>query len=116
MTKDELIDYFNTFENSSVDCPFEDDDSIVARHKSNKKWYALIMCLSGRYVVNLKCDPLQSQFLRDNYKSIYPAYHMNKVHWNTVELQGDASDELIKNLVNHSFELTMSTKKSKRDN
>ena len=108
MTRDELIEFFKTFENSIVDCPFPDDDiSLVARHKSNGKWYAIVMRLDGKDIVNLKCDPLQSQFLRDNYVGIREAYHMNKVHWNTVELESDVDTGLIKELVSQSFELTL---------
>ncbi len=108
MTREELIIFFNTFENSSVDCPFPNDDtSLVARHLSNGKWYALIMKLGNKDIVNLKCDPIQSQFLRDNYKGIYEAYHMNKVHWNTIELESDVPGNLLKDLVSHSFELTL---------
>ncbi len=108
MTRDELIEFFKTFENSIVDRPFPDDDiSLVARHKSNRKWYALVMRLDGKDIVNLKCDPLQSQFLRDNFDGIREAYHMNKVHWNTVKLESDVDARLIKELVSHSFELTL---------
>lgn len=103
-----MIEFFNTFENSSVEYPFSNDDiSLVARHISNGKWYALVMKLKGKDIVNLKCDPLQSQFLRDNFSGIYEAYHMNKVHWNTVELESDVPSQLIEDLVSHSFDLTL---------
>lgn len=108
MTREELIEFFNTFENSMIDCPFpEDDISLVARHLSNGKWYALVMKLRGKDIVNLKCDPLQSQFLRDNFNGIYEAYHMNKVHWNTIEIESDVPSSLIKDLISHSFDLTL---------
>lgn len=108
LTRKELVDFFNTFENSTVDCPFSGDNiSLVARHISNGKWYALVMKLDGKDIVNLKCDPLQSQFLRDNFDGIYEAYHMNKVHWNTVDLESDVPSNLIKDLVSHSFELSL---------
>jgi len=36
--------------------------------------------------VNLKCDPDLALELRDRYEQVWPGYHMNKKHWNTVEL------------------------------
>src|SRR4029078_11564982 len=35
---------------------------------------------------NLKCDPERALDLRDRYEEVQPGYHMNKKHWNTVEL------------------------------
>ena len=43
--------------------------------------------------INLKCDPDQAVALRDRFASVLPGYHMNKVHWNTVVLDGDAPME-----------------------
>lgn len=108
MTKEELIEYFKAYQNSEVDCPWENDDfSTVARHTLNRKWYAVILDHGGKTVVNLKCDKLQSEFLRCKYKGIYPAYHMNKTHWNSVVLQSDVEDELIRSLVDLSYEITL---------
>lgn len=59
----------------------------------------------GEPSVNLKCDPERSQLLRAEYESIQPGYHMSKVHWNTVEVNKDASDKLIRELIDHSYDL-----------
>lgn len=57
--------------------------------------------------VNLKCDPDRALELRDEYASIIPGYHMNKRHWNTVILDGSVPDELLYELVTHSYELVV---------
>ena len=55
--------------------------------------------------VNLKCDPERALELRDRYEAIIPGYHMNKRHWNTVILDGSLPDNLIRELIDHSYQL-----------
>jgi predicted DNA-binding protein (MmcQ/YjbR family) len=57
--------------------------------------------------VNLKCDPERALELRDRYESILPGYHMNKRHWNTVVLDGSVPSELVRELVDHSYQLVV---------
>ncbi|MEO0403793.1 MAG: MmcQ/YjbR family DNA-binding protein, partial [Bacteroidota bacterium] len=51
--------------------------------------------------INLKCDPEKALEFRELYEAVSPGYHMNKKHWNTVEVNKDVSDELIKQMINH---------------
>lgn len=55
--------------------------------------------------VNLKCDPERAIDLRERYEGITPGYHMNKQHWNTVAVTGSVPEKLIRELVDHSYEL-----------
>ena len=85
------------------------------KHKSNKKWFALIMVVpfeklniekEGKVnVINLKNLPEIIGGLRKE-KGILPAYHMNKEHWITVLLDGTISKEKIIELIDISYELT----------
>ena len=62
--------------------------------------------LAGKTCVILKCEPLEADFLRQAYHGVTPGWHMNKQHWNTVELNSDVPPEEIKNMVRMSFHLT----------
>jgi predicted DNA-binding protein (MmcQ/YjbR family) len=55
--------------------------------------------------VNLKCDPLRAEELREQYAQILPGYHMNKKHWNTVYYEDDLPPKLTKELIQHSYTL-----------
>ena len=55
--------------------------------------------------VNLKCDPGRAMELREEYEGITPGYHMNKRHWNTLVLDGSLPSALVRDLVQHSYEL-----------
>lgn len=57
--------------------------------------------------VNLKCDPEQAIELREAYPAITPGWHMNKVHWNTVVLDGTVPSHLVRELVRHSYTLVV---------
>lgn len=59
----------------------------------------------GRYVITIKCSPEFGAVLRDGYKDIRPGYHMNKVHWNSVDLNGEVPAEILKQMIDNSYEL-----------
>lgn len=54
---------------------------------------------------NLKCDPERAIELRETFNGIKPGWHMNKKHWNTVTVDSDVPDQLILELIDHSYEL-----------
>lgn len=57
--------------------------------------------------VNLKCDPERALDLREQYYSVKPGYHMSKKHWNTITINGDATDEKIYEWINDSYNLVV---------
>jgi len=109
MTRQELIDFCLTFPASYEDYPFDDIIDAAAwtviRHQSNKKSFAMIYKRNGKLCINLKCDPLEADFLRQIFTDLTPAYHMNKVHWNTVTLGGDVPEGELKRMISRSYDL-----------
>ena len=72
----------------------------------------------GEQKINLKCDPEKSVELREEYEGVYPGFHMSKKHWNTVVINSsDVSDDLVKELINHSYDLVVKglTKKLQKE-
>lgn len=122
MTKQDFLEYcLNTY-GTSPDYPFDDLlETAVLRHPDNRKWYAIVMRVSRRKfgfdseevidVVNLKL-PTEMFGSFGATDGVYPAYHMNKLHWISVLLL-DAPDDVVQFLVNVSFEATKYRKKSK---
>jgi len=96
-------------------------DHTVFRHPNNRKWFAVLMTIprarleAGREgsvdIVNLKCGPILASSLRTE-AGIYPAWHMNKNHWISVALDGSADPEQIKWLLDISWDLTNTKKKT----
>ena len=107
MNRKEVIKYCLELPYVYEDYPFPGDDvSVTMKHKNNNKWFALVMNVRGEEYLNIKTDPEYSELLRNTHDYIIPAYHMNKEHWNTVILSDKCDDELIKELLEHSYELT----------
>lgn len=107
MNKNEIIKYCLTLSNTFEDYPFSNDDtSVVMKHIKNKKWFALIMEVREGLYLNVKTNPDYSDILRNTYDYIIPAYHMNKEHWNTIVINKNADETIIKELIEQSYELT----------
>jgi len=54
---------------------------------------------------NVKCDPELAVELRERHNEVKPGYHMNKVHWNTVYMDGALTAKQLYHMVNHSYDL-----------
>ena len=115
MTKQQFLSYCLITYGTSPDYPFDDwMESAVFRHADNKKWFAIVLSVSRRKfgfdsdevidVVNLKL-PTEMFGSFGAADGVYPAYHMNKLHWISVLLP-DAPDDVVQFLVNVSFEAT----------
>ena len=121
MDRAELERHIAETYNAERDCPWaKHPDYVVFRHISNQKWFALIMDVPrGKLglqgdglldVVNLKCDPVLPGSLRAE-SGFFPAYHMNKESWISVALDGSAPDDMVKTLLDMSFEATSAKNK-----
>lgn len=106
MNHKELEAYFLSLEHTWLDFPFGEGVSVykVGTEEKNKM-FALVEEGSSPLKVSLKCDPQLAQNLREKYESVLPGYHLNKKHWNTILLTGQLSDDEIKDLARHSYEL-----------
>ncbi len=82
--------------------PF-DDDALV--FKVMGRMFALTS-LEDR-TLSLKCDPEKAIVLREQYPSVTPGYHMSKVHWNTLQLDGSIPDALIREWIVDSYGLVV---------
>lgn len=60
-------------------------------------------------IITLKCEPAFGQFLREEYQHIVAGYYMNKEHWNSVYLDGDVPDDILKQMIDMSYELVLNS-------
>lgn len=125
MDRQAVFDYIKKKYKVLPEYPWRKDNrSAVFRHADNKKWFALVMDVRRDKlglsdedyvdVINLKIDDL---FFRDmiiREDGIMPAYHMNKMHWITVLLDGTVPEERVFELIGMSFMATASAKKKEK--
>ena len=84
--------------------PFGED---VLVFKVHGKMFALAVLDEVPTTVNLKCNPDLALELRDRYEQVRPGYHMNKKHWNTVEIEGGIPEAELRKMIDHSYDLVV---------
>ena len=112
MTHKDFDEYLLSYPNTWLDFPFGEGTSVYKighRETGEGKLFAIITDDSKPLRISLKCDPQLALNLREKYESIVPGYHLNKKHWNTVICTGQLSDDEIKDLIRHSYELVKAT-------
>lgn len=67
----------------------------------------LLTDLVDSFSMNIKCDPERAIELREHYACVLPGYHMNKKYWNTVVIDGSVNDVLLKEWIDHSYNLVV---------
>ena len=120
MKREEFFKFCSDKFSTEPDYSFREDfDTAVLRHSESRKWYAICMRVSRSKfgqdsdeivdVVNLK-QPLDMFGFFGSDVGVYPAYHMNKLHWISVLLP-DSPDEIVHFLTEKSFEITEKPKR-----
>lgn len=117
MNRKELIEYIQQNYNTTSEYLWNKyPNYAIFRHKSNSKWFAIIMNIpeiklfdggsnNEIDVINLKVRPNLVGSLRLK-KGVYPAYHMNKEHWISIQLNAEFDEDELKSLIFESYELT----------
>ena len=102
----QLYDYCLGKPGATETYPFGEDTLVF---KVGGKMFALSGFETIPPRMNLKCDPERAIALREEYPSVLPGYHMNKKHWNTVIFDGSLPDDLARELIDHSYDLVVSS-------
>ena len=87
------------------DFPFGPEHSVF---KVAGKMFALSTLDRMPLEVSVKCEPEIAVDLRRSYAAIRPGYHLNKRHWNTITLDGTLPDQLVRDLIEDSYDLVVS--------
>lgn len=113
MTIEEAKNYCLSLNGTYLCTPFDETTEVI-KHRDNNKMFALFSSPGEKYSINLKCEPMEADFLRSIYQGVVPGYHMNKRHWNTVYLTSDVPDDEILRMIDNSYKLTEKRQKRKR--
>ncbi len=65
-------------------------------------------------IITLKCPPEFGKMLRERYEHIVPGYYMNKDHWNSVYMEGDTPDDVVKRMCDMSYDLILASLPKKK--
>ena len=103
MNIDDLQKYCMQKKGVTESFPFDDETLVF---KVAEKMFCLVN-LTPPWSINLKCNPEKAIELREKHEEITPGYHMNKKHWNTVDLHGTLKDSFIRKLIDDSYDLVV---------
>jgi len=102
MNIEEVHAYCISFAEVTEEFPF-DETSLV--FKVNGKMFLLLpLNAEDERFILLKCDPELAVEQRECYEAVRPGYHMNKKHWNMINLESDMPDAEIKRAIRHSYQ------------
>ena len=91
--------------------PFDNNTLVF---KGGGKMFALLSLERSPLRISLKCDPERAIELREEFSAIDGAYHMNKTYWNMIDLDGSVPSKLVYELIDHSFDLIISSLSKKK--
>jgi predicted DNA-binding protein (MmcQ/YjbR family) len=100
-----LREYCLSFPGSEETFPFGPETSVF---KVGGKMFALSQLAQRPLRVSLKCEPLLAEQLREAHPAIIPGYHLNKRHWNTVTIDGSLPEQMIRDMIEDSYDLVVS--------
>lgn len=103
MNIEEVREYCLSVKGATECFPF-DESTLVFKVMDKMVAYMSIEPTEDGYRINLKCDPERAIELREKRQGIIPGFHSNKKYWNTVYLDSDVSDSLLKELILHSVD------------
>jgi predicted DNA-binding protein (MmcQ/YjbR family) len=105
MTSAELRAVLLSFEGAEETFPFGPETSVF---KVAGKMFALSQFDAESLRVSLKCEPPLAEALREAHRAVIPGYHLNKRHWNTVILDGSLPEQMVKDMIEDSYDLVVS--------
>lgn len=110
MNIEELREYCLSLKGVTESFPFGES---VLVFKVGDKMFCLTN-LEDDLAIAVKNEPEKNIELREEFKAVKPGYHMNKKHWNSVEIDGSISDDLIKNFIDESYDLIVMSLPNKK--
>jgi len=111
MNIEQIREYCLQKEDVEESLPFGPDTLVF---KVNNKVFLLLPLDTEPPRFNVKCDPDKAEELREMYMTVLPGYHMNKKHWNTIIVDGSFATGLLKEWIDHSYDLVHTKHKKKK--
>lgn len=64
----------------------------------------------GTPIITFKLEPTFGQFLREQYPDVVvPGYYMNKVHWNSLYLDGQVPDDIVRDMADDAYKQVLTS-------
>ncbi len=108
MNIESLREYCLSKPDTEETLPFGPDTLVFKVHN---KVFLLTGLDTEQLRFNVKCNPDKALELREEFPCVLPGWHMNKIHWNTIVVDGSVSTKQLKEWIDHSYDLVAKKKK-----
>jgi predicted DNA-binding protein (MmcQ/YjbR family) len=105
MSLEELRNYCLSKPGVEETFPFDEETPV---YKVMGKMFLLTGFEYNPVQFNVKCDPELAIDLRERYACVEPGFHMSKKHWNTVTCDGTVSGKVLREWIDHSYDIVVS--------
>ncbi|WP_372645626.1 MmcQ/YjbR family DNA-binding protein [Ancylomarina sp.] len=112
MNIEELRDYCLSKKGVTEGFPF--DEEVLVFKVMNKMF--LLTNINKDLSMSVKCDPELAVELREKFPQVLPGWHLNKKHWNMIAIDGSISNNKLKEWIDHSYDLIVSSLTKKLQN
>ena len=112
MNVEELREYCIAKKGVTESFPFDEETLVF---KVMGKMF-LLTNINQDLSMNVKCEPEKAIELREQYSSVLPGWHMNKKHWNTINIDGSISNQQLKEWIDNSYNLIVASLTKKLQN
>lgn len=106
MIPNALRDHCLSFPGAEETFPFGANTSVF---KVAAKMFALSQLAADELRVSVKCEPALAEQLREAHPEVMPGYHLNKRHWNTLIVNAGLPDQVIRDMIEDSYDLVVSS-------
>ena len=101
----ELREHCLSFSGSVETTPFGPETTVF---KVVEKMFAISRLAHEPLEISLKCEPQLAEQLRELHRAVRPGYHLNKRHWNTVTIDGSIPYQMLRDMIEDSYDLVVS--------
>jgi len=102
LSAEEIRNHCLSLQETEEGFPFGEETLVF---KTRGKLFLLMSLDTETLQFNVKCNPQLAIEYRERYPAVQPGYHMNKVHWNTIIVDGSLNRALLLEMINHSYDL-----------
>jgi predicted DNA-binding protein (MmcQ/YjbR family) len=103
MEIDEIVNYALSLPETEESFPFGENNLVL---KTKGKMFIILDLIAYPSTMNYKANPDDIIDQRDEYPdAIFPGFHMNKKHWNTLHLNKLVPSKKIQELIFNSYQL-----------
>lgn len=113
MDRTDIISFCLTLKNTYQDAPFRDEHQLVISHRENRKVFVWFFEAGQNEYVRFRCKKEEGEHLIRSFPQFQKGFSYKEVCWLEVPLYKVPPEDILKEIITESFELTRPEKRKK---